>query len=56
MDQSDSLSNSSLAGHWDSSGIIETFDIFGNGTWLLDTQANTLGEVGQLLLMRIENS
>ena len=34
-----------------SSGIIEVFDIFGKGYWLLDIQAHTLGESGQLLLM-----
>jgi hypothetical protein len=55
VDQSDSLTNSSLGGQWESSGIIETSDIFGPGTWLLDTQAHTLYEGGQLLLMRIDD-
>ena len=40
----------------ESSGIIEVFDIFGKGYWLLDIQAHTLGEGGQLLLMNIPGS
>ncbi|MGB9169279.1 MAG: alkaline phosphatase PhoX [Nitrososphaeraceae archaeon] len=56
VDQSDSLTNSSLGGQWESTGIIETSGIFGPGTWLLDTQAHTLYEGGQLLLMRIDDS
>ena len=38
------------------SGIIEVFGIFGKGYWLLDIQAHTLGEGGQLLLMNIPGS
>jgi hypothetical protein len=44
------------AGEWESSGIIEVFDKFGKGSWLLDIQAHTLGEGGQLLLMDIPRS
>ena len=50
VDQSQDVSHPK-AGEWESSGIIEVFDIFGNGYWLLDIQAHTLGESGQLLLM-----
>ena len=44
------------AGEWESSGKIEVFDIFGKGYWLLDFQAHTLGEGGQLLLMNSPES
>ena len=50
VDQSQDVSHT-RAGEWESSGIIEVFDIFGKGYWLLDIQAHTLGEGGQLLLM-----
>jgi len=55
VDQSQDVSHSK-AGEWESSGIIEVFDIFGNGYWLLDIQAHTLGESGQLLLMNSPRS
>ena len=55
VDQSQDVSNT-RAGEWESSGIIEVFDIFGKGYWLLDIQAHTLGEGGQLLLMNIPGS
>ncbi len=55
VDQSQDVSHT-RAGEWESSGIIEVFDIFGNGYWLLDIQAHTLGEGGQLLLMNIPGS
>jgi hypothetical protein len=45
-----------IAGEWESSGIIEVFDKFGKGSWLLDIQTHTLGEGGQLLLMNIPGS
>ena len=48
------------AGSWESSGIIDVSDLFGEGAWLVDVQAHTLevdqfGDVdegGQLLLLR----
>jgi len=43
-------------GEWESSVIIEVFDKFGKGTWLLYIQAHTLGDGGQLLLMNIPRS
>ena len=55
VDQSQDVSNT-RAGEWESSGIIEVFDIFGKGYWLLDIQAHTFGEGGQLLLMNIPGS
>jgi hypothetical protein len=55
VDQSQDVSNT-RAGEWESSGIIEVFNIFGKGYWLLDIQAHTLGEGGQLLLMNIPGS
>ena len=55
VDQSQDVSNT-RAGEWESSGIIEVFDIFGKGYWLLDIQAHTLGEGGQLLLMNSPGS
>ena len=55
VDQSQDVSHTRV-GEWESSGIIEVFDIFGKGYWLLDIQAHTLGEGGQLLLMNIPGS
>jgi Bacterial protein of unknown function (DUF839) len=55
VDQSQDISHPK-AGEWESSGIIEVFDIFGKGYWLLDIQAHTLGEGGQLLLMNSPGS
>jgi hypothetical protein len=55
VDQSQDVSHT-RDGEWESSGIIEVFDIFGKGYWLLDIQAHTLGEGGQLLLMNIPGS
>ena len=55
VDQSQDVSHT-RAGEWESSGIIEVFDIFGKGYWLLDIQAHTLGEGGQLLLMNSPGS
>lgn len=55
VDQSSDVSHPK-AGEWESSGIIEVFDIFGKGYWLLDIQAHTLGEGGQLLLMNSPGS
>ena len=55
VDQSQDVSHPK-AGEWESDGIIEVFDIFGNDYWLLDSQAHTLGENGQLLLMNSPGS
>jgi hypothetical protein len=49
------------AGSWESSGITNTADIFGEGTWLVDVQAHTMkvpqfggeDEGGQLLLIKV---
>ncbi|MGB8702409.1 MAG: alkaline phosphatase PhoX [Thermosynechococcaceae cyanobacterium] len=53
-----------IAGNWESSGIINTANILGPNTWLLDVQAHTqvvnqLGgkdEGGQLLLLTVPDS
>jgi Bacterial protein of unknown function (DUF839) len=55
VDQSQDVFNTK-AGEWESSGIIEVFDILGKDYWLLDIQAHTLGEGGQLLLMNSPGS
>ena len=43
-------------GDWESSGILNVSKYFGEGSWLVDVQAHTLKEGGQLLLMKIPNS
>lgn len=43
-------------GNWESSGIIDASSFFGNGYWLLDVQAHSLQEGGQLLLMKVDGS
>ena len=43
-------------GEWESSGILDASEFFGEGTWMLDVQAHTLNEGGQLLLMKIPNT
>lgn len=63
LDQSDGdglVDAGDLAGSWESSGVLNTADIFGEGTWLIDVQAHSLqvdqfggtDEGGQLLLLR----
>jgi Bacterial protein of unknown function (DUF839) len=55
LDQSADKSNPK-AGEWESSGIIDVSDIFGKGVWLVDIQAHTINEGGQLLLMTVDKS
>lgn len=43
-------------GDWESSGILDVSKYFGDGTWLVDVQAHTIDEGGQLLLLRIHES
>lgn len=56
INQFSDIYNDPKAGSWESSGIISTDDIFGEGTWLTTVQAHSKGEGGQLLLMNITNS
>lgn len=43
-------------GDWESSGIIDVSDFFGPGTWMLDVQAHSISNGGQLLLMHVDGS
>jgi phosphohistidine phosphatase len=43
-------------GDWESSGILDVSKYFGKGTWLINAQAHTLKEGGQLLLLNISDS
>jgi hypothetical protein len=43
-------------GDWESSGILDVSKIFGQGSWLLDVQAHSLGEGGQLIMMNATGS
>jgi secreted PhoX family phosphatase len=61
-DDPDSLTDPGVeAGEWETSGIINVSDLFGEGAWLVDVQAHTLevpqfggvDEGGQLLLIRV---
>jgi len=64
IDQSDDpnllVEPGDMAGSWESSGIIDVSELFGEGTWLVDVQAHTLevaqfsgfDEGGQLLLLQ----
>jgi len=55
LNQSPDASNPK-AGAWESSGIIDVSKIFGKNTWLVDVQAHSINEGGQLLLMTVPNS
>jgi hypothetical protein len=43
-------------GDWESSGILDISKYFGDGMWLVDVQAHTIDEGGQLLLLTIPGS
>lgn len=43
-------------GDWESSDILDVSKDYGDGSWLVDVQAHTLKEGGQLLLMKIPDS
>src|ERR687891_889298 len=43
-------------GDWESSGILDVSKYFGDGSWLVDVQAHTMDEGGQLLSLRIPRS
>jgi hypothetical protein len=45
-----------MHGDWESSGILDVSEYFGEGAWLVDVQAHTIDEGGQLLLLRIPGS
>ena len=55
LNQTPDVSNPN-AGEWESSGIIDVSEIFGKDTWLVDVQAHSINEGGQLLLMTVANS
>lgn len=55
LDQSSDISKPK-AGEWESSGIIDVSSIFGAGNWLVDVQAHTINEGGQLLLLTLDKS
>jgi secreted PhoX family phosphatase len=46
----------SMHGEWESSGILDGSDFFGEGSWLTSVQAHTLEEGGQLLILNVEGS
>jgi hypothetical protein len=46
----------SMHGDWESSGILDVSDFFGEGSWLSTVQAHTIEEGGQLLLLDVEGS
>src|ERR687891_741953 len=46
----------SMHGDWESSGILDVSDFFGEGSWLSTVQAHSLEEGGQLLLLNVEGS
>ena len=46
----------SMHGEWESSGILDGSDFFGEGSWLTTVQAHTLEEGGQLLILNVEGS
>jgi hypothetical protein len=43
-------------GDWESSGILDVSDFFGEGNWLTNVQAHTFEEGGQLLLLDVKGS
>lgn len=43
-------------GDWELNGILDVSRYFGDGSWLVDVQAHTVDEGGQLLLLRIPGS
>ena len=45
-----------MHGDWESSGILDVSKYYGEGSWLVDVQAHTFKEGGQLLLMNVADS
>lgn len=43
-------------GDWESSGILDVSEYFGDGAWLVNIQGHTIDEGGQLLLLKIPGS
>lgn len=43
-------------GDWESSGILDVSEYYGEGSWLVTVQAHSLQEGGQLLLLKAEGS
>jgi len=43
-------------GDWESSGILDVSGFFGEGSWLVDVQAHSIQEGGQLLLLKVDGS
>ena len=46
----------SMHGDWESSGILDVSDFFGEGNWLSNVQAHIIEDGGQLLLLNIKGS
>lgn len=42
--------------NWESSGIIDASGFYGEGAWILDIQAHSIQEGGQVLLMKVTGS
>lgn len=45
-----------LHGNWESSGVLDVSEMYGEGTWLVTVQAHSLQEDGQLLLLTVDGS
>lgn len=43
-------------GDWESTGILDVSDFYGEGSWLVTVQAHSLSEGGQLLLLKVDGS
>jgi hypothetical protein len=48
--------HAALHGNWESSGILDVSEMYGEGSWLVTVQAHSLHEGGQLLLMKVDGS
>ena len=54
VDQSEDMA--AKHGDWGASGILDVSKYFGKGSWLVNVQAHTLKEGGQLLLLNSSGS
>jgi hypothetical protein len=52
----DSIKAIITSGDWEFSGILDMYDFFGEGSWLVTVQAHSLQEGGQLLLLNVNGS
>lgn len=48
--------HAAVHGNWESSGILDASEFFGEGSWLVDVQAHSIQEGGQLLLLKVDGS